>query len=63
MSEVNCLQSLLSTQLSRAFEAKQTTRGLVGLGYVGLSLAHAAIRAGLPLLGFDIDARKVEQLR
>lgn len=28
---------------------------ILGLGYVGLPLAQQAIRAGLPVLGFDID--------
>ena len=35
--------------------------GIVGLGYVGLPLALAAARAGLPVLGFDIDAARVAQ--
>jgi UDP-N-acetyl-D-glucosamine dehydrogenase len=36
--------------------------GVVGLGYVGLPLALAACRSGLEVLGFDIDAPKVEGL-
>ena len=35
--------------------------GIVGLGYVGLPLALAAARAGLPVLGFDVDAARVAQ--
>ncbi len=35
--------------------------GIVGLGYVGLPLALAAARAGLPVLGFDIDEPRVAQ--
>ena len=35
--------------------------GVVGLGYVGLPLALAAARAGLPVLGFDVDAARVAQ--
>ena len=34
--------------------------GVVGLGYVGLPLVGAMIDAGFHVLGFDIDARKVE---
>ncbi len=41
----------------------QTARvGIVGLGYVGLPLARAFTRAGLSVLGFDIDTHKVEKL-
>jgi UDP-N-acetyl-D-glucosamine dehydrogenase len=36
--------------------------GVVGLGYVGLPLAMLYSRAGFPVLGFDIDASKVEML-
>ena len=35
--------------------------GIVGLGYVGLPLALAAARSGLPVLGFDVDAARVAQ--
>jgi UDP-N-acetyl-D-glucosamine dehydrogenase len=36
--------------------------GVIGLGYVGLPLAVSFARAGLQVLGIDIDARKVGQL-
>lgn len=35
---------------------------IVGLGYVGLPLAMEATRAGLRVLGFDIDPEKIESL-
>jgi UDP-N-acetyl-D-glucosamine dehydrogenase len=44
------------------FESKQGMVGIIGLGYVGLPLAAAFAEAGFPVLGFDVDARKVEQL-
>ena len=37
--------------------------GVVGLGYVGLPLIMAFHRAGLPVLGVDIDADKIRKLR
>ncbi|QND66318.1 nucleotide sugar dehydrogenase [Mesorhizobium loti] len=36
--------------------------GVIGLGYVGLPLSVAIARAGFPVSGFDIEARKVESL-
>ena len=37
--------------------------GVIGLGYVGLPLAHALHEGGLTILGFDIDASKIESIR
>ncbi|MDZ4781534.1 MAG: nucleotide sugar dehydrogenase [Planctomycetia bacterium] len=36
--------------------------GIVGLGYVGLPLARAFIDGGYPVMGFDVDQRKVDRL-
>ena len=36
--------------------------GVIGLGYVGLPLARAFSNAGFRVLGFDVDAAKVEKL-
>jgi UDP-N-acetyl-D-glucosamine dehydrogenase len=41
---------------------KTAVIGVVGLGYVGLPLAHATCAAGLRVIGFDTDAAKVEAL-
>jgi nucleotide sugar dehydrogenase len=35
---------------------------IVGLGYVGLPLAQAAVRAGVSIIGFDINQRTIDQL-
>jgi UDP-N-acetyl-D-glucosamine dehydrogenase len=37
--------------------------GVIGLGYVGLPLAHAFHAAGFRVLGFDTDRRKIEKLK
>lgn len=42
---------------------KKTARvGVVGLGYVGLPLLRAFIRAGFSTIGFDVDEAKVKKL-
>jgi UDP-N-acetyl-D-glucosamine dehydrogenase len=48
--------------LDRALRAKQASVGVIGLGYVGLPLAHAMHQAGLRVVGFDTDASKIESL-
>ncbi len=37
--------------------------GIVGIGYVGLPLGLAFAEAGFPVIGFDIDGRKVDRIR
>ncbi len=48
--------------LSDLIEQRTAKVGIVGLGYVGLPLLHAFWKAGFPVLGFDVDPRKIEQL-
>jgi len=43
-------------------QERTATIGVVGLGYVGLPLARAMHDAGFPVLGFDVDQRKVDAL-
>ncbi len=49
-------------QLMNKIESRQATAGILGLGYVGLPLALAFSKAGFPVLGFDVDDSKVDQL-
>lgn len=39
--------------------ARLLTIGVVGLGYTGLPLAQEFAQAGFPVVGFDLDARRV----
>jgi UDP-N-acetyl-D-glucosamine dehydrogenase len=48
--------------LRERIEAREARIGVVGLGYVGLPLAVEFAKAGFPVVGFDVDARKVERL-
>jgi UDP-N-acetyl-D-glucosamine dehydrogenase len=48
--------------LRREILARKATIGVVGQGYVGLSLACAAADAGFPVVGFDVDADRIAEL-
>ncbi len=45
--------------LAKKIENRQALIGIIGLGYVGLPLAHAVHGAGYHILGFDVAAGKV----
>ena len=45
------------------FRARTARVGIVGLGYVGLPLAVEFAEAGFCVLGMDIDAKKVRQIK
>jgi len=44
------------------FSNERWTAGVIGLGYVGLPLAVTAARAGLDVMGFDVNAERVQAL-
>ena len=37
--------------------------GVIGMGYVGLTAALSAVRAGFTVIGFDVDESKIDALR
>jgi UDP-N-acetyl-D-glucosamine dehydrogenase len=43
-------------------QSRKSKIGIIGLGYVGLPLALLFAEEGFPVLGFDIDAKKVQAL-
>ena len=51
------------TDLPAKIAALQAKVAVMGLGYVGLPLLAAFHDAGFPVLGFDVDGRKVQALR
>ncbi len=51
-----------ATMLREKIENRTAVIGIVGLGYVGLPLAKAILDAGYPVLGYDIDQRKIDAL-
>lgn len=48
--------------LEQKIRDKKAVVGVIGLGYVGLPLLNAFIKAGFKTMGFDIDQRKVDAL-
>ncbi len=48
--------------LEQKIRDKSAVVGVIGLGYVGLPLLNAFIKAGFKTIGFDIDHKKVETL-
>ena len=51
-----------SSELREKIENKTATIAIVGMGYVGLPLAVAVFDAGFPVIGFDVDEKKIEHL-
>jgi UDP-N-acetyl-D-glucosamine dehydrogenase len=47
----------------RKAKDRDLTIGVMGLGYVGLPLAEAFLKAGFRVLGFDIDESKIEAIK
>src|SRR6267154_6070197 len=52
----------LFEETSERFRSKRAKIGIVGLGYAGLPLACTYAEAGFHVVGFDIDALKVQQI-
>jgi len=48
--------------LSARIRDRKAVVGVVGLGYVGLPLAHGFSHAGFPVIGFDVDQKKIDHL-
>ncbi|MEX2308342.1 MAG: nucleotide sugar dehydrogenase [Pirellulales bacterium] len=54
--------SNVALQLAEKIRNHQALVGVIGLGYVGLPLLDAYVRAGFATIGFDVDTAKVERL-
>jgi UDP-N-acetyl-D-glucosamine dehydrogenase len=58
MSEV----AAVSESLRARFQDRSAKIGVIGLGYVGLPLLQAFVKAGFSTLGYDVDPAKTERL-
>jgi UDP-N-acetyl-D-glucosamine dehydrogenase len=52
----------MSEEILKKLNERRATVGVIGLGYVGLPLAVEFARAGLKVIGFDLDQPRVEQI-
>ena len=52
----------MSSTLEQAIDDQSARIGVIGLGYVGLPLIQAFVRAGFRTMGFDVDQSKVDSL-
>lgn len=52
-----------TASLRRKILARKAVVGIIGQGYVGLTLACEAAAAGFEVIGLDIDPRRIEDLR
>jgi len=57
------VSSETAAELRTKIEGHTATVGIIGLGYVGLPLALTFAEKQFPVLGFDVDAVKIEELR
>jgi UDP-N-acetyl-D-glucosamine dehydrogenase len=62
MTHAAVKKSTLAEQLRQRIDNRTARVAVVGMGYVGLPLAETFAWGGYPVLGFDIDADKVERL-
>ena len=56
------MDSPFSLRFIDSVEKRKAVIGIVGLGYVGIPLALAALRQGIRVIGFDIDQKRVDQI-
>lgn len=52
----------IAAELLSVIQSKRAKAAVIGLGYVGLPLAMSIARAGFTVMGFDIDASKIDAI-
>ena len=61
-SSIALAESETASHLADRILNRQSTVGVVGMGYVGLPLALAMVDVGFPVIGFDVDEAKIRDL-
>jgi UDP-N-acetyl-D-glucosamine dehydrogenase len=59
---MSTLMNPLAVELLRRIRLSDVRAGVIGLGYVGLPLAVELARAGYPVVGLDLDERKLQAI-
>ena len=49
--------------MKKKIEDRSAVIGVIGLGYVGLPLSSSFVAAGFPVIGFDVDPKKIDLLK
>lgn len=62
MTMTQAAEAPLRDRLQDKIASQKALVGVIGLGYVGLPLLQAFVRAGFATIGYDIDQAKVERL-
>jgi len=50
-------------KLLEKIKSKKAVIGIIGLGYVGLPLVREFVRGGASVIGFDVDPKKIKNLK
>lgn len=58
----NATNQTTSQALEARIDSGDAVCAVIGLGYVGLPLAHALHTGGMPIIGFDVDQSKIDDL-
>ena len=53
----------MNQSLEQKINDQSAVIGIIGLGYVGLPLMSAFVKAGFKTIGFDVDQKKVDMLK
>ncbi len=56
------MNKLIFDELKAKIANNKFTVGVIGLGYVGLPLSLLFVKKNIPVVGFDIDAAKIDRL-
>ncbi len=56
------MRVMVSSPLLDRIKKRDARVGVVGLGYVGLPLGMAFAEAGFPVMGLDVDKRKIDKI-
>lgn len=54
---------IYKNNINKKNNKKSSIIGIIGLGYVGMPLSLSFVKAGFKVIGFDVDKKKIEQIK